>query len=243
MLLPLYDTNRLHFIKFQAVTIGLILTNVAVFLFQQTLGEENAAAFSIVGSFIPATLLLTGYVPNDAIALPAGWEFLPPSATLITYMFVHGDFWHILGNMIFLWVFGDNVEDAMGHIRFLFFYLLCGIAAGLTHAVIDPGSENPLLGASGAIAGVAAAYVLLYPKVRIWVLFLGRIPLPLPAYLVLGIWLASQIAFIYFGDESGTAWWAHLGGFAAGIVLLVPFKRSGMPLFGRAYPPDPVKQA
>jgi membrane associated rhomboid family serine protease len=241
MFLPLHDKNALRFIPFQVVTIGLILLNVAIFIYQQTLAEESFAAFTIVGSFIPATLLLSGYVPSNAIVLPVGWEFIPPEATLLTYMFLHGDWWHLLGNMLFLWVFGDNVEDAMGHVRFLLFYLICGIAAGFAHGIADPGSEIPLLGASGAIAGVAAAYVLLYPKVRIWILFLGRIPLPLPAYLVLGIWLATQIAFIYFGDDSGTAWWAHLGGFAAGVILLVPFKRAAAPLFGKT--DEPAKPA
>ncbi|MBC8020534.1 MAG: rhomboid family intramembrane serine protease [Methyloceanibacter sp.] len=230
MFLPLHDRNTLRYIPFQTTTLILILLNVGVFIYQQTLTEESWGAFATIGGFIPASLLMSG---GATIALPPGWEFLPPEITLITYMFLHGDFWHLLGNMVFLWVFGDNVEDAMGHFKFLIFYLICGIAAGIAHGIADPGSAIPLVGASGAIAGLIAAYVILHPRVRIWVLILGRIPLPLPAYLVLALWLATQILFIYFGDESGTAWWAHIGGFVAGVALVAPFKRADVPLFGR----------
>jgi membrane associated rhomboid family serine protease len=141
---------------------------------------------------------------------------------------------HLGGNMLFLWVFGDNIEDAMGSIRFTIFYLLTGVAAGLAHVYMNPGSEAPLIGASGAIAGIIGAYLMLYPRVRMWSLAFMRIPLKLPAFLVIGAWFGTQIFFVYAGIQDGTAWWAHLGGFAAGVLLVVVFKRSDQRLFGGA---------
>jgi membrane associated rhomboid family serine protease len=143
---------------------------------------------------------------------------------------------HLIGNMLFLYIFGDNVEDAMGPISFVIFYLVCGVAAGLAHALMHPDSMAPLIGASGATAGIIGAYLMLYPRVGMWVLVLMRLPLKLPAILVIGAWLATQIFFVYADINDGTAWWAHLGGFAAGVVLVVFFKRSSVPLFGGAPP-------
>jgi membrane associated rhomboid family serine protease len=128
---------------------------------------------------------------------------------------------------VFLYIFGDNVEDAMGFFRFLLFYLLCGVIAGLAHAFAHPVSEGPLIGASGAIAGVVGAYLVLYPRVKMWVLAFGRIPLKIPAYLMVGAWLAFQIVAVISQVENDTAWWAHIGGFAAGLVLVFIFRRPG----------------
>lgn len=231
MFLPLHDDNPLRVIAFQRTTFALILINVLTFGWQIWLGEEGlAAAYS--GGFIPAALLDAQF-DSVAAALPAGWEYMPAWTTLLTYMFLHADIWHLAGNMLFLWVFGDNVEDATGHLRFLVFYLLCGVAAGLAHAGMHPADSVPLIGASGATSGVIGAYLLLHPKVRVWVLVLMRVPLRLPALWVLLAWLAMQVAFVAIGDQSGTAWWAHLGGFAAGLVLIPVFKRAGVPLFDR----------
>jgi membrane associated rhomboid family serine protease len=159
---------------------------------------------------------------------------LPPEVTLLTYMFLHGDWWHLAGNMLFLWVFGDNVEDAMGFFRFILFYLLCGVIAGLAHALANPDSEGPLIGASGAIGGVVAAYVMLYPRVRMWTLAFARIPLKIPAYLMIGAWFGFQIFSVLALDGGDTAWWAHIGGFVAGLGLVILFKRSDQQLFGGA---------
>jgi membrane associated rhomboid family serine protease len=191
------------------------------------LGEAGLVKVAMSAGVIPVTLL------GDA-KLPAELALMPPEVTLVTYMFLHGDWWHLIGNMLFLWVFGDNVEDAMGSIRFLFFYLLTGVAAGLAHAYANIGSDVPLVGASGATAGVVGAYIMLYPRVKMWSLAFMRIPLKLPAWIVIAAWLATQVFFIVAGIQDGTAWWAHIGGFAAGVLLVVIFKRADQPLFGGA---------
>jgi membrane associated rhomboid family serine protease len=227
--LPLHDTNPLKFIWFQFATVTLIVINIIVFMWQQSMGEAELVMVAQVAGVTPVTLF--GGAP-----LPQWLGGLPSEVTLFTYMFLHGDWWHLGGNMLFLWVFGDNIEDAMGTIRFTLFYLLAGVAAGLTHVYMNVGSDVPLIGASGAIAGVIGAYLMLYPRVRMWSLAFMRLPLKLPAYVVIGAWVATQIAFVYSGVQDGTAWWAHIGGFAAGVVLVVFFKRSDQPLFGGAPP-------
>jgi membrane associated rhomboid family serine protease len=148
-------------------------------------------------------------------------------------MFFHLDVFHLVGNMLFLWVFGDNVEDAMGHVRFLFFYLACGIFAGVFHAWMVPDSDLPLIGASGAVAGVIAAYLMLHPRVGVWVLAFKIIPLRISAGLVLGLWIAMQVVMIALADAGPVAWWAHIGGLIAGAVLIVFLRRPGVPLFDR----------
>jgi len=162
---------------------------------------------------------------------------IPVGATLVTSMFLHADWLHLGGNMLFLWVFGDNVEDAMGHVKFLVFYILCGVAAALAHAVSDPTSVNPMIGASGAVSGVLGAYLLLHPRVRVIVLLFYRLPLPLPAFVVLGGWIALQVYSIYSGaslphsEGASVAFWAHVGGFATGMMLITFMRRPGVRLF------------
>ena len=226
---PLYDNNHLKFIPFQVTTWSLIAVNVAVFIWQQTIGQEAVGALEFGAGVIPASL--TG----DA-KLPAELALTRPEFTLLTYMFLHGDIWHLLGNMAFLWVFGDNVEDAMGSLKFLFFYLLCGVAAGLAHVVANLGSEAPLIGASGATAGIIAAYLMLYPRVRVWILAFARIPLRLAAWFVILSWIAVQILFLFLHADGSTVLWAHIGGFAAGLVLVPLFKRREQPLFAAGRP-------
>jgi membrane associated rhomboid family serine protease len=148
-------------------------------------------------------------------------------------MFLHGGWVHLFGNMLFLWVFGDNVEDAMGSVRFLMCYLLAGVAAGVAFAVSAPHSTTPLVGASGAIAGIVAAYLLLYPRVKMWVLILMRLPLKLSAMWVICGWLAFQIFNAIVNVDQETAWWAHVGGFVAGAVLTPFLRHPDVPLFGR----------
>jgi membrane associated rhomboid family serine protease len=184
-----------------------------------------------------------GRAMNDVIAK---WGFAPASlsathghaaVTLFTAMFLHGGWLHIGGNMLYLWIFGNNVEDAMGHVRFALFYLLCGIAAALALAYMDPASQLPMIGASGAISGVLAAYVLLYPRARVTVVVpLGIVfyPLALGAVWVVGLWFAMQLVSAWIVDpaQPGIAWWAHVGGFAAGLLLTPLFKSRDVPLFG-----------
>ncbi len=226
--LPLKDDNPLKFIWFQFVTVGLIIINVIVFIWQDSLGEAGLMGVAQMAGVTPSALL------EGSATVPIDFAGLPPEATLITYMFLHGDWWHLIGNMLFLWVFGDNIEDAMGSLKFLIFYLLTGIAAGLAHVAMNVGSEAPLIGASGATSGIVGAYIMLYPRVKMWSLAFMRLPLKLPAWVVIGAFVATQIFFVVYDIQDGTAWWAHLGGFAAGVILVGLFKRSDQPLFGGA---------
>ncbi|HEY0300348.1 MAG TPA: rhomboid family intramembrane serine protease, partial [Rhizomicrobium sp.] len=169
---------------------------------------------------------------------------VPVWATLFTSMFLHAGFLHIVGNMLYLWVFGNNIEDAMGHAKFVLFYLACGIAAALTVLWMDPASHTPMVGASGAISGVLAAYMLLYPRawVRVVVpLLIVLYPFRLRAVWVVGVWFAMQLASALMTpvSEPGTAWWAHVGGFAAGLVLTPLFKSRFVPYFGPFDPRGP----
>jgi membrane associated rhomboid family serine protease len=138
---------------------------------------------------------------------------------------------HLIGNMLFLWVFGDNVEDALGHGRFLVFYLICGVAAALSHAAMLPESSDALIGASGAVSGVIAAYLMLHPRVGVWVLAFKFLPLKITAALALGIWIALQVVMVMLPQVGPTAWWAHIGGLITGAILILVMRRRGVPLF------------
>jgi len=229
---PLHDTNPLKNIRFQYVTVGLIALNVAIYAIFQTgwfipLADEDVTAFAV----IPAKLMAsTGGV---TAFFATGAVFVPERLTLVTYMFLHGGWIHLIGNMLFLWVFGDNIEDAMGHIRFIMFYLMCGIFAALLHSWMLPQSDLPLIGASGAVAGVIAAYLILHPRVKVWVLALWRIPIKITAAWALGIWIAAQFVSLLFESEEAVAWWAHVGGLVAGAVLILFMRRRGVILFDR----------
>lgn len=227
MFVPIADANPLENIVRPYVTWGLLAVNVLVFAVLQhgALGEVSEAGVLGYGT-IPAV------VTGEAV-LPPGYERLPPLLTLVTYMFLHGGWLHLIGNMAFLFVFADNVEDALGHWRFLAFYLLCGIIAGATHIVADPASEVPLVGASGAVAGVIAAYLMLHPNIRLWALLLMKIPLRVPAYWVIGAWFTLQVWQVLAAHDQETAWWAHLGGFLSGAVLVAVMRQPGVVLFDR----------
>jgi len=207
----------------------LIGACVLIYVWERTFGREMNALLNVLG-FVPAAAF--GYAP--ALSTRIG---VPEWATIFTSMFLHGGVLHVLGNMLYLWIFGNNVEDQMGHVRYLIFYLLCGAAAALTMGLIDPTSHLPMVGASGAISGVLAAYVLFYPRARITVVIpLGIIfyPLAISAVWVVGLWFIMQLlmAGLSSSSEPGTAWWAHVGGFAAGLVLTPILKRSDARLFG-----------
>ncbi len=230
MFLPLKDSNPLRVIPFQMVTVTIIALCVGVFVWQSLLPVRAAVAATLSYGVIPAVLF-------DLQQLPPQLTVIPAELTVVTSMFLHADWLHLGGNMLYLWVFGDNIEDSMGHVRFVVFYLLCGTAAVLTHGLIDPASTTPLIGASGAISGVLGAYLVLHPKVRVIALVLPWLPLPLPAYIVLGGWILLQVVNAYVDGaipaEGGTAWWAHIGGFVAGALLIVPMRRRGVRLFDR----------
>jgi len=230
MFIPLQDDNPLVSIRFQFVTVTLILINVAVFvLFQSGLvfdmGTGGMAALAIIPCQLFGDSCLAA---GPHVALLGD---IPEWLTPVTYMFLHGSWMHLIGNMLFLWVFGDNVEDAMGPLMFLAFYLLCGVSAGYAHSYMMAGSASPLIGASGAVAGVIAAYLMLHPNVTVWVLALGVISLHLRAVWVLGSWVAMQVFNILAAHGGNTAWWAHIGGLATGALLVLVMRRRGVKLF------------
>ena len=232
---PLRDENPLRVIRWQWVTMGLIVANALIFIITVYYQNFTNAEQSIAGSFatVPVELLNSGLGAArgrfDSLAVPE-------PLTLITYQFLHGSPLHLVGNMLFLWVFGDNIEDATGHVKFLVFYLLCGIAGGVAHAVMSPASQIPLIGASGAVAGVIAAYLVLHPRVRVWVLAFRFIPLRISAMWVLGAWVLTQFVMLFIPDTGPVAWWAHIGGLIAGALLIVFMRRPGTPLFDQARP-------
>ena len=229
MFIPLHDANHLRHIRVQWVTLAIIVANCLVwFLFTSGLMANATSARISYFSYglIPA-------VATGARELPELYAVLPEYTRFVTYAFLHGDFMHLAGNMLFIWVFGDNVEDAMGHLRFLVFFCLCAVAGAALHAFVQPLSEALLIGASGAAAGIITAYVMLHPNVKIWILALGRIPLRISALWVVGAWILFQLAnFVYAGDDQ-VSWAAHVGGIAAGAILLPFFKRSNVPMFDR----------
>jgi len=213
MFLPLYDLAPLRRLKAPHVTRLIMVLCSLVWLVAWAGAGGGIELLALEAGVIPAVLW------GRAI-LPPGLDAVPPVMTLVTSAFLHGSAIHLIGNMLFLQVFGDNVEDAMGHGRFTAFYLACAAAGGIAHAVAEPASQQPLIGASGAVAGIVGAYLVLHPRVRVWGLILNIVPVRLNAAWILGAWLAFQIYHALAGDERATGWWAHLGGFAAGIMLL-----------------------
>ncbi len=234
MVFPLEDDNPTTSKPY--VTVGLMIACALVYLWQHLWLSATGMAQSIEAfGVVPA--VLTGHQPQDpALAL------LPPPVTLVTSMFLHGGLLHLAGNMLFLWIFGNNVEDAMGHGRFVVFYLLCGLAAVIAQVLPNPASTVPMIGASGAISGVLGAYMLLYPRARVLlglpigflIVSLGRFP----AVWVLAAWFAMQLLMggVSFSrptgaDAGGIAFGAHVGGFVAGLLLVTLFKRRDVPLW------------
>jgi len=217
-MIPLKDDNPVRTVPF--ITYALIAGCVAVFLWQLSLGARIEAAIYAYG-LIPDVLLGDARLPPEVAAVPA-W------ATVFTSMFLHGGVMHLLGNMLYLWIFADNVEDDLGHGRFVVFYLLAGIAAAMAQALPDPGSRIPMIGASGAISGVLGAYLVRHPRAHVMVLIpLGPLSqiVRMPALIVLGLWFALQLASEMFAPPgAGVAFRAHVGGFVAGVLLLPLFR-------------------
>ncbi len=217
MFIPLRDENPSG--RFAFVNVGLLFSNVAVFAYQLSLTPHAFKAFVMANAMVPARV--SGWVDGHGSFEAA---FLP----LVTSMFLHYGFAHILGNMLFLWIFGDNVEAEFGHLQYLAFYFLCGIGAGLTHIAFNYHSHLPALGASGAISGVMGAYIVLEPRNRILTLifiFVVRVP----AVVVLGLWFAMQflsgISTLGASVNGGVAVWAHIGGFLLGVLITLAAKK------------------
>jgi membrane associated rhomboid family serine protease len=227
LFIPLHDTNPLERIRWPYVTWTILALNLAVyFLFQSGVAIDADYAAIVTFGLFPEHLLGQGLLgANEYIGGPE-WS-------LVTYSFLHGGWMHLLGNMVFLYVFGDNIEDAMGHWRFLVFYLACAALAGLAHAAMDINSQVPLIGASGAIAGIIGAYLMLHPRVKVWVLVLARFPMRITARWVLGGWIVYQFISVAWLDDGVIAWWAHIGGFLAGVLLVIFLRKSGVPLFDK----------
>ncbi len=230
-MIPLKDSNPTE--RYPAVTVVLIALNVLVFLYELSIGPVRQATF--VRSF--------ALVPADLFAGSANTSALAAGTTIITSMFLHGGVLHVAGNMLFLWIFGNNIEDATGRFRFVLFYLCCGAAAALCHAARSPQSPVPMIGASGAVSGILGAYLLLYPRARVLTLvplgFFVRV-IEIPAMVVLGFWFVIQFLYALALPEasSGVAWQAHVGGFVAGGTLIGLFKRRTVPIWGgRRYKP------
>ncbi len=222
MFLPIRDDNPHTITPF--VNTGLIMACTAAFLWQLSLGEKNEAA---VAAF--------GLIPRHLLGAAAEEGGAPAVLTIFTSMFLHGGWMHLLGNMLYLWIFGDNIEASLGHGRYLVFYLLCGVAAALSQALSAPGSEVPMIGASGAIAGVLGAYLILHPRanVKVFVFMIFITTVNIPAFIVLGFWFAMQLlsSASASAGEAGVAFLAHIGGFVAGMVMLFLFRQRGVQVF------------
>ena len=215
MFVPLHDNTPLQIIRFQYVTLAIIVGNIVIYLFTGAFQSGQLAA-NVAASF--------GVVPDDFSSHSQNMPYnvIPAPLTFISYMFVHASWMHLLTNMLFLWVFGDNVEDAFGHLAFIMLYLLCGVAAAGVHVLMTPGSQAPLIGASGAVSGVLGSYILLYPRSRILMLMFIPIPIRISAIWVLGIWFLLQVFNMVMASSKGmleVAWWAHIGGFLAGLLM------------------------
>lgn len=213
-MIPLKDDNPRLITPF--INYGLVVCNIAVFIYQLSLPAPALERFVHAYGAIPANI-------TQGMNLPS----------LFTAMFLHGGFLHLLGNMLYLWIFGDNVEGLMGHGRYLGFYLLCGLAATISHIAIEPSSALPMIGASGAISGVLGAYLLKFPRARVLILvpiFICLTTFRIPALFVLGFWFLTQLTSglgFFHADMSGggVAWFAHIGGFLAGLLFVKLFER------------------
>jgi membrane associated rhomboid family serine protease len=230
MVIPIYDNDPLDRNPYAFVTWTLIAINIVIFLVTIGLPEDDMLVlvrdFAVIPAAVVGKLELGGSVP--------------PFTALFTYMFFHAGWSHIIGNMLFLWVLGDNIEDAFGSVRFFFFFMLCGAAGGLAHLASTPDSVAPLIGASGSVAGIVAAYLMLRPCAKITILLFGFIPIAVGSVWVLGFWALAQVWNVLSPAGGDTAWWAHIGGFAAGAVLTLVFRRPDVALFECIRPGDTI---
>jgi membrane associated rhomboid family serine protease len=204
------------------MTIGIILLNGFVFYHQITLNEEESLRFIYQWGAIPYQI-----TQGEVIRY---FPLIPIPLTIFSALFLHGGFLHIIGNMLYLWIFGNNIEDSLGHFRFLFFYLVCGLLAGLTQVMSSPDSTVPMIGASGAIGGILGAYLVLFPRARIltlvFIIFFVKL-IRIPALIILGLWFILQLLSLSGGAASNVAFFAHIGGFVSGIILVKIFQPKG----------------
>jgi membrane associated rhomboid family serine protease len=212
-LIPYKDDNPTH--RFPYVTIGIIISNILIFLLE-----------IIYPPGMEKTVYAYGAVPQYILTFEK-FQPIHPALTVFTAMFMHGGVFHLGGNMLYLWIFGNNIEDKLGHLRFIIFYIFCGITAAYSHALIDPHSLTPMIGASGAISGILGAYLLLFPRAGVYTLiFLGFFVqvVKIPALIVIGFWAIVQFinGLVSTGlvKQGGVAWFAHIGGFLTGLLTI-----------------------
>jgi membrane associated rhomboid family serine protease len=219
MVFPLYDDNPFRRARVPFVTWGLIALNIVIFLYQ--VGVSEVAIKALLASF--------GATPAAVLRNAPQVGQVPAEVTLVTYMFLHGGWEHIIGNMIYLWVFGDDIEDALGPLRFIIFYLAVGIGAAVAFAALNPQSTVPLVGASGSISGILAAYLLLRPCAKVSIFFF-RMIIRVRAYWVIGGWILLQLFYIASQTSDGVAYSAHGAGLVAGAVLFLIMRPAGVRL-------------
>ncbi|MHB1205296.1 MAG: rhomboid family intramembrane serine protease [Rhodospirillaceae bacterium] len=214
------------------VNYALIAACGLVFLWEVSTGAKGQESITYIYGLIPARLFGSG-LPDPSLSAIAPW------LTIFTSMFLHGGWMHLLGNMLYLWIFGDNIEHSLGHFRYLVFYLLCGIAAALAQSISAPGSEVPMVGASGAISGILGAYLVLHPKanIKVFVFLIFITTVNLPAFVVLGGWFLMQLLNSAQANAggAGVAFLAHIGGFVAGAVMVFFFRRREVAVFQPAH--------
>ena len=219
MVLPLWDHSPFKWPTPPYVMWSILIINFVVFFVQAAGSSDQMDQFDHFAGLIPAAF--------SGASIP---DTLPAPVTLITSMFLHANFMHVFGNMIFLFVFGDDIEEVLGHWRFLVFYLACGIGAALTFVLSDLSSTTELIGASGAVAGVISAYLLFRPCAKV-VCLLGLIPLWIRAYWVIGAWAIFQVVEVSSRTQDNVAYWAHIGGLITGAVLFIVMRPAGVRLF------------
>ena len=222
---PLKDDNPTQNTPFATITI--ILLCISVFLYQLSLDNIDNNNFILEFGMKPASLFAKGLPENNIFF--AGF-------TIFSSMFMHGSFFHLAGNMLFLWIYGNNIEDSMGTVKFIFFYAFCGLAAAFLQAFITPDSDIPMIGASGAVSGVLSAYFLLFPRARVStlvILFFFITIIKIPAGILIAIWFFTQLFNAYQTNpySPGVAWYAHIGGFVMGFLLIPFFKRDSYKFF------------
>lgn len=214
-MIPLKDDNPTR--SFPIFTLIIIAVNIAIFIYQLSLGPDTTGFIMRLAAVPYEIVNLTDVPPYTNLPIPA---------TLFTSMFIHGNLMHLGGNMLYLWIFGNNIEDALGHFRFIIFYTLCGLLGTAAHIISIPASTVPLVGASGAISGVLGAYLLIYPAARvhtlIFIIFFIRI-VRLPAFILLTLWFLMQV--LNSSGGGNVAWYAHIGGFVGGLLIVKPFMK------------------
>lgn len=230
MFLPIRDDNPHTITPF--VNYTMLAVCIGVFLWQFSLGAEAGQVAVLAYGFTPAY-----FFGNEA---PSEFAAVPATLTMFTSMFMHGGWMHLGGNMLYLWIFGDNIEASLGRVRYLVFYLLCGVAAALAQGFAAPGSDIPMVGASGAISGVLGAYLVLHPRsnIKVFVMLIIYITIiNVPAFIVLGFWIVGQLISSAGVDagQPGVAFIAHIGGFVAGAILVFFFKKKSVPVFDTAH--------